>query len=50
MPPDYSFRQYDALFALAWTYDFMSRVPYGYKAVPDADFAAGRSSSSSRRR
>lgn len=41
VPPDYSFRQCkDALFAPAWTYDFMSRVPYGYKAVPDADFAA----------
>ncbi|KAH8062258.1 very-long-chain-(S)-2-hydroxy-acid oxidase [Aureococcus anophagefferens] len=30
----------DAMKSPAWTYDFMSRVPYGYKAVPDADFPA----------
>jgi len=41
VPPNYSFRQtVDALKAPAWTFDFMSRVPYGYKAVPGADFAA----------
>jgi len=41
VPPSYSVRQcIDALKAPAWTYDYMSRVPYGYKAVPDADFPA----------
>ena len=41
VPPTYSMRQcIDAVKAPAWTYDFMSRVPYGYKAVPDADFPA----------
>ena len=41
VPPSYSMRQcIDAVKSPAWTYDFMSRVPYGYKAVPDADFAA----------
>jgi len=41
VPPSYSPRQcVDALRSPAWTYDFMSRVPYGYKAVPDADFPA----------
>jgi len=41
VPPSYSMRQcIDALKAPAWTYDYMSRVPYGYKAVPDADFPA----------
>ena len=41
VPPSYSMRQcIDALKSPAWSYDFMSRVPYGYKAVPDADFPA----------
>ena len=41
VPPDYSVRQcIDAIKAPAWTYDYMSREPYGYKAVPDADFPA----------
>jgi len=41
VPPSYSPRQcIDAIKSPAWTYDFMSRVPYGYKAVPDADFPA----------
>lgn len=41
VPPSYSMRQtIDALKSPAWTYDYMSRVPYGYKAVPDAEFAA----------
>ena len=41
VPPNYSWRQtVDAMKSPAWTYDFMSRVPYGYKAVPDADFPA----------
>ena len=41
VPPSYSTRQcIDALKSPAWTYDYMSRVPYGYKAVPDADFPA----------
>ncbi len=41
VPPSYSIRQcIDALKAPAWTFDYMSRVPYGYKAVPDADFPA----------
>merc|ERR1719401_720730 len=41
VPPDYSWKQcIAAARAPAWTFDFMSRVPYGYKAVPDADFAA----------
>jgi len=41
VPPSYSVRQcIDAIKSPAWTYDYMSRVPYGYKAVPDADFPA----------
>ena len=41
VPPDYSVRQcIDALKAPAWTYDYMSREQYGYKAVPDAEFPA----------
>lgn len=41
VPPSYSMRQcIDAVKAPAWSFDFMSRVPYGYKAVPDADFPA----------
>ena len=41
VPPSYSMRQcIDAIKSPAWTYDYMSRVPYGYKAVPDADFPA----------
>merc|ERR1719456_785670 len=41
VPPSYSVRQcIDAIKSPAWTFDFMSRVPYGYKAVPDADFPA----------
>jgi len=41
VPPSYSMRQcIDAVKSPAWTYDYMSRVPYGYKAVPEADFAA----------
>ena len=41
VPPSYSVRQcIDAVKSPAWTYDYMSRVPYGYKAVPDADFPA----------
>lgn len=41
VPPSYSMRQcIDALKSPAWTFDYMSRVPYGYKAVPDADFPA----------
>lgn len=41
VPPSYSMRQcIDAMKAPAWSFDFMSRVPYGYKAVPDADFPA----------
>lgn len=41
VPPSYSMRQcIDALSAPAWTFDYASRVPYGYKAVPDADFPA----------
>lgn len=41
VPPSYSVRQcIDALKSPAWTFDYMSRVPYGYKAVPDADFPA----------
>ena len=34
VPPSYSMRQcIDALKSPAWSYDFMSRVPYGYKAL-----------------
>ena len=41
VPPTYSYHQcIDALKTLAWTYDFVSRVPYGYKAIPDANFPA----------
>jgi len=41
VPPNYSWRQtVDALKSPAWTFDFMARVPYGYKAVPEADFPA----------
>ena len=41
VPPSYSVQQcVDAARSPAWTFDFMSRVPYGYKAVPDADFPA----------
>ena len=41
VPPSYSMRQcIDAVKAPAWSFDFMSRVPYGYKAVPEADFPA----------
>ncbi|KAL1499767.1 hypothetical protein AB1Y20_012453 [Prymnesium parvum] len=41
VPPSYSVRQcIDALKSPAWTFDYMSRVPYGYKAVPDANFPA----------
>ena len=41
VPPSYSVQQcVDAARRPAWTFDFMSRVPYGYKAVPDADFPA----------
>jgi len=41
VPPTYSVQQcVDAARSPAWTFDFMSRVPYGYKAVPDADFPA----------
>jgi len=41
VPPSYSMRQcIDAVKSPAWTYDYMSRVPYGYKAVPDAEFPA----------
>jgi len=41
VPPSYSVRQcIDALKSPAWTFDYMRRVPYGYKAVPDADFPA----------
>ena len=32
VPPSYSVRQcIDAIKSPAWTYDYMSRVPYGYK-------------------
>lgn len=41
VPPTYSYRQcVDALKAPAWTYDFVSRVPYGYKAIPGANYPA----------
>ena len=41
IPPSYSMRQcIDALKSPAWTYDYVSRVPYGYKAVPEANFPA----------
>ena len=41
VPPSYSMRQcIDAVCSPAWTFDYASRVPYGYKAVPDADFPA----------
>ena len=41
VPPSYSIRQcIDALKSPAWTYDYVSRFPYGYKAVPEADFPA----------
>ena len=30
----------DALKAPAWTFDYAARPPYGYKAVPEADFPA----------
>ena len=41
VPPSYSVQQcVDAAKCPAWTFDFMSRQPYGYKAVPDADFPA----------
>ena len=41
VPPNYSWRQtVDAIKSPAWTFDYMSRVPYGYKAVPEADFPA----------
>jgi isopentenyl diphosphate isomerase/L-lactate dehydrogenase-like FMN-dependent dehydrogenase len=41
VPPNYSMRQcIDAIKSPAWTFDYMSRVPYGYKAVPEADFPA----------
>ena len=41
VPPSYSVRQcIDALKSPAWTYDYVSRAPYGYKAIPGADFPA----------
>lgn len=41
IPPSYSMRQcIDAIKSPAWTYDYISRKPYGYKAVPEADFPA----------
>ena len=41
IPPSYSIRQcIDALKSPAWTYDYISRKPYGYKAIPEADFPA----------
>ena len=41
VPPNYTLRQcIDAVKAPGWTYDYMSREPYGYKAVPEADFPA----------
>lgn len=41
VPPSYSYRQVvDAVKSPAWTFDFMSRKPYQYAAVPDADAPA----------
>ena len=41
IPPKYTTKQcIDALLSPAWTYDYISRKPYGYAAIPGADFAA----------
>ena len=41
VPPSYSMRQcIDAVKSPAWTFDYAARPPYGYKAVPEADFPA----------
>lgn len=41
VPPNYSAKQcYDALKSPAWSFDYVSKEPYGYKAIPHADFPA----------
>jgi L-lactate dehydrogenase (cytochrome) len=41
VPMNYFMRQcIDAIKSPAWTFDYMSRVLYGYKAAPEADFPA----------